>query len=255
MIFRRLPEAIKGQNWSTAVLEILIVVIGIFIGLQANDWNSARLDRSLEMRYLERIQTDLQSDLGVFDRSAGIANRRMRQVELLLDSIADPEIAASHPNQFIEAVEKAGWDSYRRITTGAYSELVNMGRTTLIRSVVLRGTLAEYYARIDFWEGVKNQDSVTHEFTIASAGVLSKDYLAAIEGGTQNDDVTDLGASAEEAISIAEHFKSRTQAARLLPQIYQSHMMVRNAVAEHRERNAAVQIVIDDYLESGTDDL
>ncbi len=250
-----MPEAIRGQNWSTAILEILIVVIGIVIGLQANDWNNARLDRSLETRYLERIQTDLQSDLGVFDRSARIANRRMQQIELLLDSIADPEIAASHPNQFVEATEKAGWDSYRRITPRAYSELVNMGRTTLIRSDVLRGALAAYYARIDFWEGIKNQDSVTHEFTIASAGVLNKDYLAAIEDSTTSGGVTDLGASAKDAISIAMQFKSRTQATRLLPHIYQGHMIVRNAVVEHRVRNEALQMAINNYLESGTDDL
>ena len=255
MIFRRLPEAIKGQNWSTVILEILIVVIGIVIGLQANDWNNARLDRSLETRYLERIQVDLQSDLGVFDRSAGLANRRMQQIELLLDSIADPEIAASHPNEFIEAVEKAGWESYRVITPRAYSELVNMGRTTLIRSDDLRGALAKYYARIDYWEGVINRDSVTHEFTIASAGVLSKDYLAAIENSTQSNDDTVIGANAEDAISIAMQFKSRTQAVRLLPQIYQSNMLVRYVVAEHRERNEALQMAIDNYLENGTDDL
>lgn len=255
MIFRRLPEAIKGQNWSTVILEILIVVIGIVIGLQANDWNNARLDRSLETRYLERIQVDLQSDLGVFDRSAGLANRRMQQIELLLDSIADPEIAESHPNEFIEAVEKAGWESYRVITPRAYSELVNMGRTTLIRSDDLRGALAKYYARIDYWEGVINRDSVTHEFTIASAGVLSKDYLAAIENGTQSNDDTVIGANAEDAISIAMQFKSRTQAVRLLPQIYQSNMLVRYVVAEHRERNEALQMAIDNYLENGTDDL
>ena len=54
VILRRLAEAIREQNWFTVALEILIVVVGIFIGLQANDWNQARIDRELEVRYLER---------------------------------------------------------------------------------------------------------------------------------------------------------------------------------------------------------
>ena len=134
MILRRLAEAIRGQNWFTVALEILIVVVGIFIGLQVNDWNQARIDRGLETRYLERLHADLLTDLGRMDRSENLASRRMRQVKRLLDGIADPEVAASQPVQFIEAVEKASWSSFRPLTPNAYAELIGIGRTTLIRS-------------------------------------------------------------------------------------------------------------------------
>ena len=39
MILRKLANAVTDQNWFTVVLEILIVVIGIFIGLQVDDWH------------------------------------------------------------------------------------------------------------------------------------------------------------------------------------------------------------------------
>ena len=39
MILRRLAEGIREQNWFTVVLEVLIVVVGIFIGLQVDDRN------------------------------------------------------------------------------------------------------------------------------------------------------------------------------------------------------------------------
>ena len=77
MIVRRLAEALRKQNWVTVVLEIMIVVIGIFLGLQANDWNQARNDRALEVRYLERLQADLQKDLGRLDSSDYLAWLRM----------------------------------------------------------------------------------------------------------------------------------------------------------------------------------
>ncbi|MDH3550485.1 MAG: DUF6090 family protein [Gammaproteobacteria bacterium] len=148
MIVRRLAEALRKQNWVTVVLEIMIVVIGIFLGLQANDWNQARNDRALEVRYLERLQADLQKDLGRLDSSDYLAWLRMRQVRLLLDGIADPAVAAAHPNQFIEAVEKVSWESYRRITPTSYDELISSGRATLIRSENLRYALAEYYSKL-----------------------------------------------------------------------------------------------------------
>jgi hypothetical protein len=39
MILRKLAEAFHKQNWFTALIEILVVVIGIFVGLQVDDWN------------------------------------------------------------------------------------------------------------------------------------------------------------------------------------------------------------------------
>ena len=38
MILRRLADAIRDQSWFTVALEIMIVVIGIFIGLQVDGW-------------------------------------------------------------------------------------------------------------------------------------------------------------------------------------------------------------------------
>jgi len=58
MIFRRLAEAVRKQNLFTVVLEILILVIGIFIGLQVDDWNERRKDRAAESVYLERLLAD-----------------------------------------------------------------------------------------------------------------------------------------------------------------------------------------------------
>ena len=39
MILRKLAAAISDQNWFSVALEILIVVVGIFIGLQLDDWS------------------------------------------------------------------------------------------------------------------------------------------------------------------------------------------------------------------------
>jgi hypothetical protein len=42
MILRRMADAIRQQNWFTVVIEVFIVVVGIFIGLQVDDWSQSR---------------------------------------------------------------------------------------------------------------------------------------------------------------------------------------------------------------------
>ena len=42
VIIRRLAGALREQNWFTVVLEVMIIVVGIFIGLQVDGWNEER---------------------------------------------------------------------------------------------------------------------------------------------------------------------------------------------------------------------
>jgi hypothetical protein len=44
MILRRLTTAFRKQDWFTVVVETLIVVFGVFMGLQVNNWNAARAE-------------------------------------------------------------------------------------------------------------------------------------------------------------------------------------------------------------------
>jgi hypothetical protein len=39
MILRRVVEHLKQQHWTAAFLDFAIVVVGVFVGLQAQDWN------------------------------------------------------------------------------------------------------------------------------------------------------------------------------------------------------------------------
>jgi len=61
MILRRIAEGIKNQDWFIVVIEIFVVVIGIYIGLQVDDWNKARQDRAEEMRVLQQLGIEVQA--------------------------------------------------------------------------------------------------------------------------------------------------------------------------------------------------
>jgi hypothetical protein len=44
MITRKLSQQIREQNWFGAFIDMMVVVVGIFVGLQATDWNQNRLE-------------------------------------------------------------------------------------------------------------------------------------------------------------------------------------------------------------------
>ncbi len=47
MIIRRIAQGINQQNWFTVAVEVMVVVVGIFIGLQVDEWNEERKMRLL----------------------------------------------------------------------------------------------------------------------------------------------------------------------------------------------------------------
>jgi hypothetical protein len=58
MLLRRFIEHVKDQNWSAVGLDFVIVVLGVFIGIQVSNWNDARRDSALARNYLERLTVD-----------------------------------------------------------------------------------------------------------------------------------------------------------------------------------------------------
>ena len=44
MILRRFTTALKQQNWTTILIEFVLLVGGVFLGIQAANWNEQRAE-------------------------------------------------------------------------------------------------------------------------------------------------------------------------------------------------------------------
>ena len=143
MIFRRMAETIRRQDWSTFLVEILIVVVGIFIGLQVDDWVTARQDRQDELLFLEQLHADImQADelnSRLRDRRLGSAAAIMTAIEALYgnsgrDKLNDAEcIALANSNVFNINVP----------SLPAFDELIGVGRLGILSDRQLRSALVQ----------------------------------------------------------------------------------------------------------------
>jgi hypothetical protein len=60
MILRRINAHLRKQEWTAIGIDFVIVVVGVFLGLQVSNWNEATADRRAESAYLSQLQGDLQ---------------------------------------------------------------------------------------------------------------------------------------------------------------------------------------------------
>lgn len=59
MILRSITRHVRDQNWFAVGLDFVIVVVGVFIGIQVANWNDARRDREAEALYLDRLHREI----------------------------------------------------------------------------------------------------------------------------------------------------------------------------------------------------
>ena len=67
MIFHSIVEALRKQNWTAIGIELLIVVIGVFVGTQVANWNQARLETAETKRMLVQFAPELEAQIQFFD--------------------------------------------------------------------------------------------------------------------------------------------------------------------------------------------
>lgn len=72
MRYRRLLENLRRQDWTAVVIDFVIVVVGVFIGIQVANWNEARRERELVRRHLSEVAEDLRKHLALDDTLAGL---------------------------------------------------------------------------------------------------------------------------------------------------------------------------------------
>ena len=71
--FRRIRQSLINENrmgkyFKYAIGEILLVVIGILIALQVNNWNNKRLERKKEQTILINLRSDFNENLAEYNR-------------------------------------------------------------------------------------------------------------------------------------------------------------------------------------------
>jgi len=70
------PSLKRTSNYlKYAIGEIVLVMIGILLALQVNNWNELRKMRAKESGYLERLQEDVSSDLQQYNLNIEFYNQ------------------------------------------------------------------------------------------------------------------------------------------------------------------------------------
>jgi hypothetical protein len=84
MILRRIAHHLQQQQWTAVLIELVILILGVFLGFQVTDWANERANRSAETRHLEEIAEDLRADAEALDVISTSAQMRISGIDYIL---------------------------------------------------------------------------------------------------------------------------------------------------------------------------
>lgn len=147
MVIRRIREHVATHNWFAVAIDFLIVVAGIVIGTQVNNWNQARNERAQGEEYRARLVADLRSnEIELLDRRAYFVTVR-KHAESALAAIERP--GGENGAAFVVDAYQASQIVPRTPKRFTYDELVSAGRFGQVGDARLRDQIAHYYVRLD----------------------------------------------------------------------------------------------------------
>jgi len=153
MLFRRISAHLKRQDWFAVGLDLLIVVVGIYIGLQVDAWNSIRQDRVVEREYLERLLVDMEESLEAqrdsksqFDASI-VATNYIGQIQRAgtFENVDE--------DRLILGLNSVGWVIPPVSNMVTIRELQSTGNIALIQDVSIRMAIGQFersFATLEF---------------------------------------------------------------------------------------------------------
>lgn len=148
MLLRRVIDHVRDQNWTAVGIDFVIVVVGVFIGIQVSNWNDYRRGAEQQQRYVERLATDFRSIQQRIDRHfttfEGIIEGADYILQLLRVSEAEFREFAVDQQRLQDSASALDHSRIPPGSSATYLEMVSAGQLSALGNPVLRDKLAEY---------------------------------------------------------------------------------------------------------------
>ena len=143
MILRSVTKHIKDQNWFAVALDLVIVVFGVFMGIQVANWNQNLENQRTANKYLERLEDDLQYEKESYQNTASYFKSVLSYASSALGAYNKPTNQLSV--DFLIDHYQASQTQEIPARRATYDELLATGRIELISNEKIRIAISNFY--------------------------------------------------------------------------------------------------------------
>jgi len=142
----KLGTRLRTYDWTAAVIELVIVVVGILIALEVSNWNQDRVDRARADSYQWRIRADLMADNRSVDTTLAFWNKVSGYGRAAIAHGENGQLVDGSAWKTVLAYYQASQTMPFVASDDAFSEMRSAGDLGLIADERLRTQLEDYYS-------------------------------------------------------------------------------------------------------------
>lgn len=142
MLLRSVSKHVREQNWTAIGIDLVIVVVGVFIGIQVSNWNDERVSHHAERAFIEAVRDEIGRNIADSQGFVDMLTMVREHGYLALESF-DAEASCQQDcwARLVEFFFASQWIDVRT-NQAIYEEIKRSG---LPRDLELKATLTRYY--------------------------------------------------------------------------------------------------------------
>ena len=144
MILRRITTNFRKQDWTAVTVELVIVVLGVFIGLQAQDWASARADQRRADVLLQQLRGDLDAERASVKMYLDYQQVTADYARTAIRGLESP--GSVNPQTWVASVYQASQIISPQSNRSTFDEMKSTGAIDLIGNTRFRALLINYFS-------------------------------------------------------------------------------------------------------------
>ena len=150
--FRHIRKSLLMGNKTSkyfkyAIGEIILVVIGILIALQINNWNQERLNAKIETETLINLKQDLNSAVGQLNNKI-FQNNRYRTCDSIAMELIQSKTKVSNDSMYKLLMSHIYTPTFDP-ELGTLNEIISTGKMDIIKSKALRNHISSWNRYMD----------------------------------------------------------------------------------------------------------
>ena len=148
MLLRRITQHVQDQNWFAVFIDFLIVVVGVFIGIQVANWNAAQSDKIQEAAILQQLNDEFTEIKEAIEKQNQLRKNWAMSLKSL---IAGLEKSGPIPEDGVikDALSAARSTGRRPAESAAYLQLTANGDLARLSNENLKQALIQYHTRLE----------------------------------------------------------------------------------------------------------
>ncbi len=159
MLLRRVTQHIKDQNWFAVFVDFFIVVVGVFIGIQVNNWNESRKDKTASYEYIQRLKSDVQISLDRNQYQISNFKRNIKELNLVLKSLESCALSTKEEPIFAAGIYNMGKYDLPVMVMRTIDELNSVGKFSIVGNAEIRQLITEVIRELDTTKSIDGQIS------------------------------------------------------------------------------------------------